>query len=142
MINNEINERIKILAKELKLPYTIRNLAEEINEANLENKSYDSFLCEILEREYELRKENGRKSRIRLAKFPYKRYIEDLILEDLPEDARNKVKIFSTLEFINTGQNIILAGNPGTGNYRKFYVIERFLMNTWLYGESVLKIFR
>ncbi|MBP2027848.1 DNA replication protein DnaC [Acetoanaerobium pronyense] len=91
MINNEINERIKILAKELKLPYTIRNLAEEINEANLENKSYDSFLCEILEREYELRKENGRKSRIRLAKFPYKRYIEDLILEDLPEDARNKV---------------------------------------------------
>ena len=56
MINNEINERIKILAKELKLPYTIRNLAEEINEANLENKSYDSFLCEILEREYELRK--------------------------------------------------------------------------------------
>ena len=130
MINNEINERIKILAKELKLPYTIRNLAEEINEANLENKSYDSFLCEILEREYELRKENGRKSRIRLAKFPYKRYIEDLILEDLPEDARNKVKIFSTLEFINTGQNIILAGNPGTVNYRKFYVIERFLMNT------------
>ena len=129
MINNEINERIKILAKELKLPYTIRNLAEEINEANLENKSYDSFLCEILEREYELRKENGRKSRIRLAKFPYKRYIEDLILEDLPEDARNKVKIFSTLEFINTGQNIILAGNPGPGNYRKFYVIERFLMN-------------
>ncbi len=123
MINNEINERIKILAKELKLPYTIRNLAEEINEANLENKSYDSFLCEILEREYELRKENGRKSRIRLAKFPYKRYIEDLILEDLPEDARNKVKIFSTLEFINTGQNIILAGNPGTGNYRKFYVL-------------------
>ena len=115
MINNEINERIKILAKELKLPYIIRNLAEEINEANLENKSYDSFLCEILEREYELRKENGRKSRIRLAKFPYKRYIEDLILEDLPEDARNKVKIFSTLEFINTGQNIILAGNPGTG---------------------------
>ncbi len=115
MINNEINERIKILAKELKLPYTIRNLAEEINEANLENKSYDSFLCEILERECELRKENGRKSRIRLAKFPYKRYIEDLILEDLPEDARNKVKIFSTLEFINTGQNIILAGNPGTG---------------------------
>ena len=28
------------------------------------------------------------------------------------------------------------------GNYRKFYVIERFLMNAWLYGEPVLKIFR
>jgi len=115
MINKEINERIKILAKELKLPYTIRNLEDEVTEANLENKSYDTFLCEILERECELRKENGIKSRIRLAKFPYKRYIEDLVLQDLPEDARNKVKIFSTLDFINTGQNIILAGNPGTG---------------------------
>lgn len=115
MINNEINERIKILAKELKLPYTIRNVADEVNQANLENKAYDAFLCEILEREYDLRKENGRKGRIRLAKFPCKKYIEDLILEDLPEDARNKVKLFSTLEFINTGQNIILAGNPGTG---------------------------
>ena len=115
MINKEINERIKFLAKELKLPYTIRNLEDEVTEANLENKSYDTFLCEILERECELRKENGIKSRIRLAKFPYKRYIEDLVLQDLPEDARNKVKIFSTLDFINTGQNIILAGNPGTG---------------------------
>lgn len=115
MSNKEINERIKILAKELKLPYTIRNLEDEVTEANLENKSYDTFLCEILERECELRKENGIKSRIRLAKFPYKRYIEDLVLQDLPEDARNKVKIFSTLDFINTGQNIILAGNPGTG---------------------------
>lgn len=26
-----------------------------------------------------------------------------------------KIKIFETLEFIETGQNIILAGNPGTG---------------------------
>ena len=115
MSQNEIYEKIRNLAKELKLPYTIRNIEDEVTEANLENKTYEIFLSDILEREYELRKENGRKSRIRLAKFPYKRYIENLVLEDLPEDARNKVKTFSTLEFIESGQNIILAGNPGTG---------------------------
>ena len=130
MIDSKIHENIKRYASELKLAYTVRNFEEEITEANLESKNYDSFLCDMLEKEYDLRKENGRKSRVRLAKFPYKRYLEDLILEDLPEDARNKVKVFSSLEFIKTGQNIILAGNPGTGNYRKFYVIERFLMNT------------
>lgn len=48
-------------------------------------------------------------------KFPYKKYIEDLSLKDLPQDARDKVKVFSSLGFIETGQNIILAGNPGTG---------------------------
>ena len=115
MSQNEINERIKLLCKELKLPYTSTNLEDEVTEANLENKAYDTFLCQLLEHEYELRKENGRKSRIRLARFPYKKYIENLVLDDLPEEARNKVKIFSTLEFIKTGQNIILAGNPGTG---------------------------
>ena len=115
MNKNELSERIKFLTKELKLPYTIRNFEDEISEANLENKAYDIFLCDLLEREYELRKENGKKNRIRIAKFPYKRYLENLVLEDLPEDARKKVKLFSTLEFIKTGQNIILAGNPGTG---------------------------
>ena len=115
MNKNELNERIKFLTKELKLPYTIRNFEDEISEANLENKAYDIFLYDLLEREYELRKENGKKNRIRIAKFPYKRYLENLVLEDLPEDARKKVKFFSTLEFIKTGQNIILAGNPGTG---------------------------
>lgn len=115
MNKNELNERIKFLTKELKLPYTIRNFEDEISEANLENKAYDIFLYDLLEREYELRKENGKKNRIRIAKFPYKRYLGNLVLEDLPEDARKKVKLFSTLEFIKTGQNIILAGNPGTG---------------------------
>ncbi len=111
----ETLERIKVLSKELKLPYVMRNVEDEIKEANLEGNSFETFLKEILEKEYDLRKENGKKSRIRLARFPYKKYIEDLIIEDLPEDARTKIKIFSSLEFIKTGQNIILAGNPGTG---------------------------
>lgn len=121
-----IKDKIKEMAKELKLPYTIRNIEEEIKEANIKNLAYEDFLLSLLESEYDLRKSNGIKNRIRLAKFPYKKHIEDLHLEDLPQDARDKIKIFSTLEFIETGQNIILAGNPGTGNYRKIIFMERF----------------
>jgi DNA replication protein DnaC len=36
-------------------------------------------------------------------------------VECLPEDARKKLQIFKSLDFIRTGQNIVLAGNPGTG---------------------------
>ena len=112
---NKNQDKIKDIAKELKLPYTIRNIEEEIKEANLKNLTYEDFLLSLLGNEHDLRKSNGIKNRIRLAKFPYKRYIEDLSLDDLPQDARDKIKIFSSLEFIETGQNIILAGNPGTG---------------------------
>ncbi len=115
MKQNDIHERIELFSKELKLPYVLRHFKEELLEANKGNKTYDGFLCDLLEKEYDLRKENGRKSRIRTAKFPYKKYLEDLVIEDLPEDARNKLKVLSTLEFIETGQNIIFAGNPGTG---------------------------
>ena len=115
MNDKEIHEKISLFSKELKLPHTLKNFKEEIGEANIKNKTFDNFLYDLLQKEYDLRKENGRKSRIRSARFPYKKYIEDLATEDLPEDARNKLKVFSSLEFIKMGQNIILAGNPGTG---------------------------
>ena len=28
------------------------------------------------------------KKRVRMAEFPYKKYLEELVVEDLPEDAR------------------------------------------------------
>lgn len=115
MIKNVIDEKIELISKELKLPYISKSFKADIQEANKDNKTYDLFLYELLEKEYDLRTENGKKNRIRNARFPYKKHIEDLVIEDLPEDARNKVKAVSSLEFIETGQNIILAGNPGTG---------------------------
>ena len=114
-MSKEFDEKIFCLAKELKLPYTSKFFKDDISQANTESKSYESFLFDILEKEYDLRKENAIKNKIRNAKFPYKKYIEDLIIDDLPSDAKNKVTAFSSLDFVEKGQNIILAGNPGTG---------------------------
>jgi DNA replication protein DnaC len=99
----------------LKLPTVRSNIDSEIKEANLRDISYEQFLFNILQKEVDHRRENAKQSRIRLANFPYKKYLEDLIVEDLPEDAQKKLKVLSSLEFIKTGQNLILAGNPGTG---------------------------
>ncbi|SFI41402.1 IstB-like ATP binding protein [Tindallia magadiensis] len=125
MNHQKVHEQLAHFSREIKLPYTLKHFKEELEEANKKNKTYETFLYDLLEKEYDLRKENGRKSRIRNARFPYKKYLEDLVIEDLPEDAQKKVKIFSTLKFIETGQNIILAGNPGTGNYEKQWFMER-----------------
>jgi len=69
----------------------------------------------LLESEYYHRLESRKLSRIRSAKFPYKKYLEDLEIEFLPEDGKKKLKMLKTLDFIRNGQNVILAGNPGTG---------------------------
>lgn len=106
---------IESYCKELKLPAIRQNYKEEIEEANQKNYSYEEFLCQLLQQENDLRRENGKKNRIRLAGFPAKKYLEDLDIKALPEDARQKLKVLSSLEFIKNGQNVILAGNAGTG---------------------------
>lgn len=113
--NEKSNGKIQEYAKELKLPATYEHYQEYLQEAREQNKNFEDFLFDLLEKEYDIRKENGRKNRIRRAHFPYKKHLEDLTVEDLPEDAKKKLKTFESLNFIETGQNIILAGNPGTG---------------------------
>ena len=111
----ELKGYIGDYCKELRLPAMRRNFEEDVREANLKNYTYEEFLYYLLQRERDLRRENGKKNRIRLANFPMKKHLEDLVVMELSEDARRKLKTLSSLEFIKTGQNVILAGNAGTG---------------------------
>ncbi|BBE30398.1 ATPase AAA [Tepiditoga spiralis] len=112
---NKIYEEIEFYSKELKLSKLKIHFKEYIKDANNTEISYELFLYEILKKEYERLLDSRLKSRIRTANFSQKKYIEDLEKEYLPEDARKKLKVLSTLEFIQTNQNVILSGNPGTG---------------------------
>ena len=113
--NKKLCKNIQDLAIELKLSGIKNNFEEGAKDACINDISYEEFLYKLLEKESVLRSESSKQNRIRIAKFPYKKYIEDLVVEDLPADAKKKLKTLSSLEFISTGQNIILAGNPGTG---------------------------
>ncbi len=106
---------IKKYISELKIPGVNQGLKMHIEEAYKTDKSYEEFLRDILIEAYDMRKENGRKNRIKNAGFPYKKYLDELRPEYLPEDCKRKLKELKTLNFINEGRNIILAGNPGTG---------------------------
>lgn len=114
-MKNEITEKIKELTREVRLPGVRKYLTEEITQANLKNLPYEEFLYSLLLKEYDLRQESGKKNRIRLAGFPYRKYLEDLSVSDLPADAQKRLKVLKSLDFIQEGQNVILAGSPGTG---------------------------
>lgn len=114
-MKNEITEKIKELTREVRLPGVRKYLTEEINQANLKNLPYEEFLYSLLLKEYDLRPESGKKNRIRLVGFPYREYLEDLSVSDLPADAQKRLKVPKSLDFIQEGQKVILAGSPGTG---------------------------
>ena len=113
-MNNTINE-IKEYIKELKIPGINQGLKIRIEEAYKYNQPYEELLKDIFVEAYDIRKENGKKNRIKNARFPYKKYLDELQLDYLPEDAKNRFKELRTLNFVREGRNIILAGNPGTG---------------------------
>jgi DNA replication protein DnaC len=99
----------------LKLTFVKSKINDILKEATLSDMSYEEFLYRLLQGEYDRRIDNLKKNRIRMAEFPYKKYLEDLVVEELPEDAQKKLKLLESLEFIKEGQNVILSGNPGTG---------------------------
>lgn len=108
-------KQVETLCKELRLPYMSKNIGVEYEEALIANVEPIDMIVNMLTREYDLRLENGKQNRIRLANFPYKKYMEDLKEEFLPEDAKKKLRTIKKLDFIENHQNLILAGNPGTG---------------------------
>lgn len=110
-----MEELIRSYAKQLRLPYTYQNIEHHLEQARIENKSCEEFLLSLFQYESELRAQNGIQQRIRAAKFPYLKHLEELRLDALPEQAQDKFQVLNSLEFIKKKQNIILAGNPGTG---------------------------
>jgi len=114
-MDKDIIFETKNYIKELKIPGIRNQRNEMIAEAYKDNLGYEELLRDLFRQAYDMRKENGRKNRIRNAKFPYKKYLDNLIIEYLPDDAKNKFKELKSLKFIEENRNIIFSGNPGTG---------------------------
>lgn len=110
-----MDQLIKKHAKNLRLPYIAQNLHLHLEQSRLENQTYEEFLLTLFQYEVELRQQNGVNSRIKSAKFPYLKHLEELEVTALPVEAQKYFKTLESLEFIKKNQNIILAGNPGTG---------------------------
>ncbi|HHE38759.1 MAG TPA: AAA family ATPase [Candidatus Cloacimonetes bacterium] len=111
----KLHEEIVEYTKSIRLPEIRKTYRIKAEEALTENNSYEEYLHNLLENEHYRRLENRKLSRIRSANFPYKKYLQDLNIEFLSEDGRTKLKMLKNLDFIRSGQNVILAGNPGTG---------------------------
>jgi DNA replication protein DnaC len=99
---------IKENCKILKLSYIFKNYEEEIKEAKQTKKDVGIFLDELLEKEINQRKENGVKKRIRYAKFPIKKYLEDFDRKKYKQEFIKEFEELETLEFIDKKENIIL----------------------------------
>ncbi len=106
-----LNENLK----SLKLSTMIRNLQSHLRQAKQDKLSYDEFLLNLTEVEVQVRKENGRKRRLREAKFPLSKPLETFNFEAAPDLDARLIKELSGCEYIEKTRNVIFMGKSGTG---------------------------
>jgi DNA replication protein DnaC len=106
---------IKALTGPLQLAYIGRNFELLVEEATHTKMPYAEFMMGALAKELEQRKENRVQRRIKDARFPYKKYLVDLDLNEYDSDSSREIEELTSLEFIDARQNAILIGNSGRG---------------------------
>jgi len=104
-------ENLKIL----KLSTIIRNLQSHLRQAKQDKLSYEEFLLNLSEVEVQVRKENGRKRRLREAKFPLIKPLEVFNFDAAPDLDARLIKDLSSCDYVNKSRNVIFMGKSGTG---------------------------
>lgn len=110
-MKTKTKQEIKEYCKMLKL----MAVSEHFEKLITETEDMGEYLRELLALEVEREQQRAVDRRLKAAKFPYKKYIEDLEIDCLPKPMQRKLPSLITLDFIRQGQNLILTGNPGTG---------------------------
>ncbi|MFD1852254.1 IS21-like element helper ATPase IstB, partial [Oceanobacillus bengalensis] len=106
-------QQIIEICKELRLP-SIRKMVQDETDFKNPKQAYE-VLLQVLLQEKSDRLVRAKQNRIRAANFPQKKLLEELVVDALPNQAKQKLPHLKSLDFINEGQNVILTGSPGTG---------------------------
>jgi hypothetical protein len=111
----DLTAEAAFLTRALKAP-TLRDCVERLAErARAEGWSHEQFLVACLQREVCARDSHGGEGRIRAARFPARKSLEDFDFDHARGLKRNLIAHFGTLDFVVAKDNILLLGPPGTG---------------------------
>ena len=110
---NPLKETIKLYAKQLRTPsFTgYENIVRQLSPGD----GYDKFLCELMKLELSQRQETSQRRRIKKAKFPVVKTIDEFDFSKLEHVSEGYIQELAACDFIKNRQNIVMIGNPGAG---------------------------
>src|SRR6476619_4518238 len=111
----DVSAEVAFLTRALKAP-TLRESVQRLAErARSENWSHEEFLIACLQREVSARESHGGEGRIRAARFPARKSLEDFDFDHARGLKRELIAHLGTLDFVTAKENVLLLGPPGTG---------------------------
>jgi len=111
----DTTSEIAFLTKALKAPTLRESVARLAERARAETWTHEEFLVACLQREVSARESHGGEGRIRAARFPARKSLEEFDFDHARALKRDTIAHLGTLDFVTAKDNIVFLGPPGTG---------------------------
>ncbi len=110
-----VDVRLPVLLRQLRLPAMAAHYRKLAQEAAQAGRTYEAYLLALAEQEVSQREVNRRRRRIREARFPVLRTLDEFDFAALPSLSRTQVLDLARGDYIARHENIALIGSIGTG---------------------------
>jgi DNA replication protein DnaC len=111
----DLTAEVAFLTRALKAP-TLREAVPRLSErARAESWTHEEFLVACLQREVSARESHGGEGRIRAARLPGRKSLEELDIDHARGLKRDLIAHLGTLDFVVARENVVFLGPPGTG---------------------------
>src|SRR4051794_7630023 len=108
---------VAFLTRALKAPTLRESVTRLAERARAESWSHEEFLVTCLQREVSARESHGGEGRIRAARFPARKSLEEFDFEHARGLKRDLIAPLGTLDFVTAKDNVVFLGPPGTGKH-------------------------
>jgi DNA replication protein DnaC len=103
------------LCRALKAPSLLSAVPRLGERARKDNWTHEEFRAACLEREVASRQMHGGEQRVRAARFPAHKTLEDFDFEHQRSIRREVIAHLGALDFVAAKENVVFLGPPGTG---------------------------
>jgi len=110
--SRDLSSEVAFLTRALKAPALRESVARLADRARAETWTYEEFLVACLHREVSARESHGGEGRIRAARFPARKSLEDFDYGHARGLRREVIAHLGTLDFAAAKDNVIFLG-PG-----------------------------
>jgi DNA replication protein DnaC len=110
-----VSSELAFLARALKAPSLGASVERLAERARAESWTHEEFLAACLQREVAARESHGGEGRIRAARFPARKSLEEFDYDHQRSLKRDQIAHLGTLDFVTGKENVVFLGPPGTG---------------------------
>jgi DNA replication protein DnaC len=111
----DLTAEVAFLTRALKAPTLRESVTRLAERARAESWSHEEFLVACLQREVSARESHGGEARIRAARFPARKSLEEFDFDHARGLKRDTIAHLGTLDFVVAKENVVFLGPPGTG---------------------------